>query len=46
LKYAQVVKNKQGKKLQNAEKKIIFGQNIDQSEISTSLLERQNLTFR
>ena len=46
LKYAQVVKNKQRKKLQNVERKVIFGQNIDQSEISTSLLERQNLTFR
>lgn len=46
LKYAQVVKNKQGKRLLNIEKKIIFGQNIDQSQISTSLLERQNLTFR
>ena len=31
---------------QIVEKRIIFGQNIDQSEISTSLLERQNLTFR
>jgi IS1 family transposase len=46
LKYAQVVKNKQGKRLQKVEKRIIFGQNIDQKEISTSLLERQNLTFR
>ena len=46
LKYAQVVKNKQGGKLQNVEKRVIFGQNIDQMEISTSLLERQNLTFR
>ena len=46
LKYAQVIKNKQGKKLQKVEKRIIFGQNIDQSKISTSLLERQNLTFR
>src|SRR5512136_1554587 len=46
LKYAQVVKSKQGKKLQKVEKRVIFGQNIDQSEISTSLLERQNLTFR
>ena len=40
LKYAQVVKNRKGKKLQKVEKKVIFGQNIDQSEISTSLLER------
>ena len=46
LKYAQVIKNKLGKKLQKIEKRVIFGQNIDQSEISTSLLERQNLTFR
>jgi hypothetical protein len=46
LKYAQVVKNKQGKKLQKVEKRIIFGQNVDQSKISTSLPERQNLTFR
>jgi len=46
LKYAQVVKNKQGCKFQNVEKRVIFGQNIDQSEISMNLLERQNLTFR
>ena len=46
LKYAQVVKNKKGKKLQKVQKRVIFGQNIDQSKISTSLLERQNLTFR
>lgn len=38
LKYAQVAKNKQGK-LQNVEKRVIFGQNVDKSEISTSLLE-------
>jgi len=46
LKYAQVVKNKKGRKLQKVEKRVIFGQNIEQSKISTSLLERQNLTFR
>jgi IS1 family transposase len=46
LKYAQVVKNKQGMKLKKVEKMIIFGQNIHQSKISMSLLERQNLTFR
>jgi hypothetical protein len=40
LKYAQVVKNKQWSELQNVERRVIFGQNIDQSEISTSLLER------
>jgi len=46
LKYAQVVKNKKEMRLQKIEKKIIFGQDIDQSKISTSLIERQNLTFR
>jgi IS1 family transposase len=46
LKYAQVIKNRQRKRLKEVEKKVIFGQNIDKSEISTSLLERQNLTFR
>ena len=46
LKYAQVIKNRKGRKLQKIEKRIIFGQNIDQSEISTSLFERQNLTLR
>ena len=46
LRYAQVIKKREGGKLQKVEKKIIFGMNIDQKEISTSLLERQNLTFR
>ena len=41
-----IAKKKQGKKLQNVERRVICGQNIDQSKISTSLLERQNLTFR
>jgi IS1 family transposase len=46
LKYAQVIKNRHGRKLQKIEKRIIFGKDIDQSDVSTSLLERQNLTFR
>ena len=46
LKYAQVIKNRKGRKLKTIEKRVIFGKNIDQMEISTSLLERQNLTFR
>ncbi|HEY3362489.1 MAG TPA: hypothetical protein VGK06_11915 [Methanosarcina sp.] len=46
LKYAQVIKNKQGKKLQNVERRVICGQNTGQNKISTSLLERHNLTFR
>ena len=46
LKYAQIVKKRKGGKLQKIVKKIIFGEGIEQSTISTSLIERQNLTFR
>lgn len=46
LNYAQVVKKRKGGKLQKVTKKVIFGENIKQSEISTNLIERQNLTFR
>jgi len=46
LKYAQVVKKRKDGKLQKVEKNIIFGEDIEQSTISTSLIERQNLTFR
>jgi len=46
LKYAQVVKTRKGGKLQKVEKNVVFGEGIEQSEISTSLIERQNLTFR
>jgi hypothetical protein len=41
-----VVKKRKGRKLKRVEKKVIFGEGIEQSEISTSLIERQNLTFR
>jgi hypothetical protein len=46
LRYAQIVKKRKGGKLHKVEKNIIFGKGIEQSEISTSLIERQNLTFR
>jgi IS1 family transposase len=46
LRYAQVVKTRINGVLEKVEKKIIFGEDIEQSEISTTLLERQNLTFR
>ena len=46
LRYAQVVKTRKGGILQKVEKKVIFGENIDEREISTTLIERQNLTFR
>lgn len=46
LKYAQVVKKRKGGKLRKVEKNVIFGEDIEQSAISTSLIERQKLTFR
>ncbi len=46
MRYAQVVKTRKNGVLKKVEKKIIFGEDIEQSEISTTLLERQNLTFR
>ena len=44
--YAQVIKTRKGGIIEKVEKKVIFGEDIEQSEISTTLLERQNLTFR
>ena len=46
LEYAQVIKKRKGGRLRKIVKKVIFGKNIEEKEISTSLLERQNLTFR
>jgi IS1 family transposase len=46
LRYAQVVKTRVNGALEKVEKKIIFGKDIEQRQISTTLLERQNLTFR
>ena len=46
MRYAQVIKKRKVGRLQKIVKKIIFGEDIEESEISTSLLERQNLTFR
>jgi IS1 family transposase len=46
LMYAQVIKNREGGRIKEIIKKVIFGGNIDQNQISTSLIERQNLTFR
>jgi len=46
LKYGQVIKHRKGCHLVKVEKRIIFGRNIDLKDISTSLLERLNLTFR
>jgi len=48
LRYAQVIKEREGGKLVKVRKKIIFGdeEDISQSDITTSHIERQNLTFR
>jgi len=46
LKYGQVVKHRNGAYLARVKKRIIFGKNVNLKDISTSLLERQNLTFR
>ncbi len=48
LRYAQVVKEREGRKLVKVHKKIIFGneEDISLSDITTSHIERQNLTFR
>ncbi len=46
LKYAQVVKHRKEGRLDKVDRRIIFGDDIDPRDISTSLIERQNLTFR
>ena len=46
LKYGQVVKVREGNHLVQVVHRAVIGQNIDPHTISTSLIERQNLTFR
>jgi IS1 family transposase len=46
LKYAQVIKIRQDGRLSEVIKKIIFGKDIEAELISTSLIERLNLTLR
>ena len=46
LKYAQVIKKGKVEGVKEIVKKVIFGDYIEKNQISTSLLERQNLTFR
>ena len=46
LKYAQVIKMRIDGRLKKVVKKIIFGKDIDHKMISTSYIERQNLTCR
>jgi IS1 family transposase len=46
LKYAQVIKIRAEGRLKKVFKRIIFGKNIDPKMISTSYIERQNLTCR
>lgn len=46
LKYGQIIKERSGSHLKNIVKKIVFGNDIDPKSISTSYIERQNLTLR
>ena len=46
LKYAQIIKQRTGRVLTGVEKRAIFGEDIDPKMISTSYIERQNLTCR
>jgi IS1 family transposase len=48
LRYAQVVKKREGRRLVSVTKKIVYGdpQNISSKDICTSLVERLNLTLR
>jgi IS1 family transposase len=46
LKYAQIIKQRAGGVLMKVEKRVIFGQDIDPKAVSTSYIERQNLTCR
>ena len=46
LNYAQVVKHRKGGKVIKVERKFIYGTSNDSKQISTSLIERQNLTLR
>lgn len=46
LKYAQVIKMRVNGRLKKVVKRIIFGKNVDPKMISTSYIERQNLTCR
>jgi IS1 transposase len=46
LKYAQLIKIKQGGRLKEIIKKTVFGEDIEADLISTSLIERLNLTLR
>jgi IS1 family transposase len=46
LRYAQIIKIRQGGQLRKVIKKRIFGNDIDEKLISTSLIERLNLTLR
>ncbi len=46
LKYAQIIKQRSGSILTGVEKRVIFGEDIESKFISTSYIERQNLTCR
>jgi hypothetical protein len=48
LRYAQVVKRRKGRRIESVTRRVVYGEadKITDSDISTSLVERLNLTFR
>ncbi len=46
LRYAQIIKQRENGRLKSVIRRVIFGDNIDLTQISTSLVERLNLTLR
>ena len=49
LRYAQVVKQREGRRIVSVTRRVVYGnppQEIDPRQITTSLIERLNLTFR
>jgi len=46
LKYAKVIKQRENGRLKKVSKRCVFGKDIDPKSISTSLIERLNLTLR
>jgi IS1 family transposase len=46
LKYALIIKQRCGRVLTRVKKRVVFGENINPKMVSTSYIERQNLTCR
>jgi IS1 family transposase len=46
LKYTQIIKYRKGGRIDKVIKRVLFGNHIDMKKVSTSLIERLNLTLR